>query len=146
MLKFFTNNRWSVRSARSPKPPATWAASRAWQIYPNTLLTLVPSLGNPEHPAWGRTKTHVFTNDNSKFVPIVFCLLPNKRASTYKIIFESLNRCIKKGPETFLINFGSKNRIWNPVSRNCRKGLLSPSCLQHSEEGEEEGRTSRSKK
>ena len=45
------------------------------------------------------------SNDNSKFVLVVFCLLPNKRASTYEIVFESLKRCVKKGPETFLIDF-----------------------------------------
>ena len=45
------------------------------------------------------------SNDNSKFVLVVFCLLPNKRASTYQIVFESLKHCVKKGPETFLIDF-----------------------------------------
>ena len=45
------------------------------------------------------------TNEHSKFVPIVFCLLPNKRASTYQLVFETLKRYVKKGPETFMIDF-----------------------------------------
>ena len=45
------------------------------------------------------------TNEHSKFVPIVFCLLPNKRASTYQVVFETLKRYVKKGPETFMIDF-----------------------------------------
>ena len=45
------------------------------------------------------------TNDKSKLVPIIFCLLPNKRSTTYNIMLETLKRCVMKGSETFLIDF-----------------------------------------